>query len=98
MDTLRLVISIFALSAFLQIRFGRMSDSTAPKDGNRNRAVELMTVAWCECAVSMVFVALRMYSRIKITHNLWWDDYFILLTSVSLLKRNKISSNFSCIH
>ena len=52
----------------------------APPDGNQNRAEWLNTVAWSEAGVATVFVALRFYSRTRITRNLWWDDWFILIT------------------
>lgn len=69
----------------------QMSGSVAPAGGNRNRAVELLVVTWCECIISIVLVALRIYSRIKITHNLGWDDHFILLTLVCFWNKKYIN-------
>ena len=57
-----------------------MSSLTAPPDGNQNRAAYLNSVAWTEVSVSTVFVAFRVYSRSRITRNLWWDDWFMILT------------------
>ena len=49
---------------------------------DKNRAVELLMVTWIECTISMICVALRFYTRIKITRNVWYDDWVILFTMV----------------
>lgn len=70
-----------------QHQFMKMSTVSAPPpDGNRNRASELVAITWTWCIFSMVFVALRFYSRTRITHNIWWDDWFILITMVCALE------------
>ena len=51
-----------------------------PPEGNHNRAHELLIVTWLWCALSLIAVALRLYSRIRITQNLWWDDWVIFFT------------------
>ena len=61
------------------------SPQSAPPEGDSNRAVELNALAWSWFAVSSIVVSLRFYSRIGLTRNLWWDDWFILLTLVRLL-------------
>ena len=61
------------------------SPQIAPAEGDSNRAVELNALAWGWFAVSLIVVSLRFYSRIGLTRNLWWDDWFILLTLVRLL-------------
>lgn len=57
-----------------------MSTLTAPPDGDRDRATELNAFAWTWFGLSTTFVAARLYSRIRITRNFWYDDYFIVLT------------------
>lgn len=52
----------------------------APPDGDSNRAAELNALAWSWFAISLTVVGLRFYSRLALTRNLWWDDWFILLT------------------
>ena len=59
-----------------------MASLTAPHDGDHDRGTELITVAWVECSVAIIFVALRFYSRIRLTRNVWWDDWFIAITLV----------------
>ena len=57
-----------------------MSALIEPPDGNQNRAAWLNSVAWAEVSVSTIFVASRLYSRIRITRNPGWDDWFIVIT------------------
>lgn len=57
-----------------------MSTLTAPPGGDHNRATELNAFAWSWLSVSTVFVAARVYSRLRLTRNIWYDDYFIVLT------------------
>ena len=58
------------------------SSLVAPPDGDTSRAAELNALTWSWFAVSLTVVGLRFYSRIALTRNLWWDDWFILLTLV----------------
>ena len=58
-------------------------------EGNHNRAHELLIVTWLWCALSLIAVALRLYSRIRITRNLWWDDWVIFFTMVREFQRRK---------
>ncbi|KAL8952534.1 MAG: hypothetical protein Q9222_001564 [Ikaeria aurantiellina] len=55
---------------------------TAPPGGDTSRASELLAATWIEFSISLVFVGLRFYTRIKITRNLWYDDWVILFTMV----------------
>ena len=56
------------------------SSLIVPPDGDLNRAVELNALVWSWFVVSLTVVGLRFYSRLALTRNLWWDDWFILLT------------------
>lgn len=51
----------------------------------QDRASVLLAVAWTECAISSIFITFRFYCRKKITKNIWWDDWLILITFVSQL-------------
>lgn len=65
----------------------------APAGGDESRALELLLVTWIEFAVSLIFVALRFYTRSRITRNLWYDDWVMLFTMVILFierQRNEI--------
>ncbi|KAL8979687.1 MAG: hypothetical protein Q9177_006073, partial [Variospora cf. flavescens] len=53
-----------------------------PADGDQDRGTELIIICWIEFAIGLAFVAARFYTRIRITRNLWWDDWWILVTSV----------------
>ncbi|KAL8831610.1 MAG: hypothetical protein Q9191_000761 [Dirinaria sp. TL-2023a] len=62
-----------------------MSTSPIPAGGDGNRAGELDAVAWTWAAVASIFVALRVYSRLYITHNIWWDDHVIVLSTLLMI-------------
>lgn len=58
------------------------ASTSAPLGGDQNRAAELIAVSWTECIISIVFVALRFYSRMRLTKNPWFDDAFMFITLV----------------
>ena len=59
------------------------TSAVAPVGGDRDKGPEFIRVAWIECSVAIVFVALRFYSRITYVRKLWWDDWVVLFTLVS---------------
>ena len=56
-------------------------------ENDQNRATELVVVTWVWCSLSLMAVGLRLYSRVRITRNLWWDDWIIFFTMVSQMVR-----------
>ena len=61
-----------------------MSTPPEPADGDYNRAGELDALAWTWSILAGIIVSMRIYSRLRLTHNMWWDDYAIILTVVCL--------------
>ena len=59
-----------------------MSLLSPPPGGDQNRAVELNSFAWTLFSLSTVFVAARVYSRLTLTRNFWYDDFFVVLSWV----------------
>lgn len=59
-----------------------------PPGGDVNRAPTLIAVTWVECSLSTIVVALRFYCRVRITRNVWWDDWVILITLVTTLLKD----------
>ena len=51
-------------------------------EGDPNRANELLIITWVWCSLSLIVVALRLYSRVWLTRNLWWDDWVMFFTMV----------------
>jgi hypothetical protein len=43
----------------------------------------IIATMWAETGITLVFVALRLYTRIRINRTVGWDDYLISLASVS---------------
>ena len=70
-----------------------MNQSAHSPGSGENRANYLISVTWVQCAVSIVFVALRFWSRARITRNIWWDDWAILIPLVS----NKLQKIFASL-
>ena len=52
-----------------------------PPDGDRHRGPELLAVFWTECAVALIFVSLRIYSRVMI-RGIGYDDWIMFFTMV----------------
>lgn len=45
----------------------------------------LLAVSWTLAAIGIVVIVLRLFTRLKFNHALRIDDYFILLSQVSIL-------------
>lgn len=60
-----------------------MDNLPEPPDGDQNRATELVIICWTEFIIVFALVAARFYSRIRITRNIGWDDWWILITLVT---------------
>lgn len=56
------------------------TETLEPPDGDVNRASMLYAFTWTLCSLSLVIFGLRMYTRAKLTKNLWWDDWFIMIS------------------
>ena len=54
-----------------------------PPGGDIDKSTLIFGVTWGFTSMSLIFVILRVYSRIKHVNNLWWDDLFIVLGEVS---------------
>ncbi|KAI4239982.1 MAG: hypothetical protein L6R40_005414 [Gallowayella cf. fulva] len=52
-----------------------MASLPPPSGGDINRAGEVHAFAWIMATISTIFVVARMYSRSKLTKNVWWDDW-----------------------
>lgn len=53
-----------------------------PPDGDVNRGPQLLAVSMVTLLAAIAVVALRLYTRLKITLSLGWDDYTIVLALV----------------
>lgn len=61
-----------------------MPQGPPPPGGDLNRANEIYAFTWVLEIISFAFVASRMYSRLKLTRNPWWDDWCICFAMASL--------------
>ena len=53
----------------------------APPGGDLNRGASLMAMFWTEVPIAMAFVAMRIYSRLKL-RSVGYDDWMIVITLV----------------
>ncbi|CAD6588649.1 MAG: hypothetical protein ASARMPREDX12_003397 [Alectoria sarmentosa] len=53
------------------------SSGPPPAGGDYNRAGEVHAFTWTLEIISLIFVVGRMYSRLKLTRNVWWDDWCV---------------------
>ncbi|KAL8883168.1 MAG: hypothetical protein Q9192_007396 [Flavoplaca navasiana] len=58
----------------------RADPSPAIPVPDENRASWLYTFTWILCSLSTVSVGLRVYTRARLLKNLWWDDWFIVIS------------------
>ncbi|KAI4281031.1 MAG: hypothetical protein L6R38_003979 [Xanthoria sp. 2 TBL-2021] len=58
----------------------RATESPATPVPDVNRAAGLYTFTWILCSLSIISVSLRMYTRARLLKNLWWDDWFIVIS------------------
>ncbi|MCJ1470458.1 hypothetical protein MMC07_009103 [Pseudocyphellaria aurata] len=66
----------------------RMADfpKSPPAQGDEDRRVTLLAVVIPMTLLSTVTVLLRVYTRMKVVHNLGWDDYIVMMAqTISLV-------------
>ena len=60
-----------------------MISKDAPSEGDINKGPALIIVLCVVVAVALIVVLLRCSVRLWITKNIWWDDWTIILATVS---------------
>ena len=60
-----------------------------PPEGDKNYAGVLIGVNWAVFAPATFVVALRVYTRWRISHNIGWDDAMIVLAQVSIAEEGR---------
>jgi len=48
----------------------------------------IIGVMWVETAIALLFVCLRLWTRIRITQTAGWDDYLIIVSWVKNILSN----------
>ena len=51
-----------------------------------NRGPHILAATWVQCAIALLLVGARMYTRIHLIHNVGLDDWIILLALVSSMR------------
>lgn len=61
----------------------KMALLESPAGGNQNRAPGILALTWIAFSISLIAVALRMFTRAVIVRHVGLDDVFIVVTLVS---------------
>lgn len=54
-----------------------------PPDGDRSQGWALLAVCWAFVAAALATTILRVWVRTRLTRNLGWDDYYMIIAMVS---------------
>jgi hypothetical protein len=63
-----------------------------PLPPDSDRGPTYLAVLVVGLTLSIVFIALRIYVRARMVKNLWWDDWFMLISFVSVLKAQRMET------
>ena len=55
---------------------------TASSESDESRGTEIVVIAWVFTGIAIAIVALRFFVKARISKELGWDDFFILLSIV----------------
>ena len=58
--------------------------SPPPLGEDENRGPTINIVNWTFTAVATLCVVLRLFGRLRLTNNVGWDDFWILVSIVSV--------------
>lgn len=64
-----------------------------PTDGDDDRRATILAVVISMTLLSTATIILRVYTRIKVIHNLGWDDYTIVIAQVIRLRSELIRNH-----
>ena len=64
--------------------------TSAPLDGDRDKSGGMFATTLLVSILAIIFVALRMMTRVWIVKKVGWDDYTIILAMVNLFPSGKI--------
>ena len=48
-----------------------------------NNGHKILIVSWAECGVALIFVTLRIFTRLRLVRAFGWDDAMIIVAIVS---------------
>ena len=53
-----------------------------PSDGDRSQGWALLAVCWAFVTAALATTILRVWVRTRLTRNLGWDDYYMIIAMV----------------
>ena len=60
-----------------------MDGLSAPAGGDQERGSIILGVTWTLTLLSLLFVSLRTYTRVRLVQKVWWDDWLAIISIVS---------------
>ncbi len=55
-----------------------------PTDGDRNQGPTVEVVTWVFTSIALITVLLRLFTRLRLTRNPGWDDFWIVIAMVNV--------------
>ena len=80
----RIPIFIVVFFFFFFFAMSESPTSPAPPGGDQNRGPTVEIVTWVFTSVALITVFLRLLTRLRITRNPGWDDFWIGLAMVAI--------------
>ncbi|KAF7510037.1 hypothetical protein GJ744_007141 [Endocarpon pusillum] len=53
-----------------------------PAGGDHNKGTAIEVASWVFTSIALITVILRLYGRLRLTHNPGWDDFWIVLSMI----------------
>jgi hypothetical protein len=82
------------MPAFLVTRGTEAADLNPEYQPHDNLGPNFNVAIWILTGAALIFLGLRLYCKLGIRRGLWWDDYVLILASVSLAGRLRVEFIF----
>jgi len=83
-----------------------MADATSPDNlPHDNYGAQFNVAIWILTGAAALFIALRMYCKFVRNKKMWWDDYILIASFVSVIReclilplwRDELANSFACL-
>ena len=78
-------IEILTLACSCARRSMKEFQFSRPPDGDRSQGWAILAVCWAFLTAAFATTVLRVWVRVRLTRNLGWDDYNMMIAMVSIL-------------
>lgn len=85
------------MTAFLRARGTEAADLQPADQPHDNLGPNFNVAIWVLTGAAIIFLCLRLYCKLRIRRGLWWDDYVLILATVSFLGSMTGPEEESCV-